>query len=193
MSDRVVIGSTSAGHVTVMPPATGCGSVPRPHDGPDTRARDGGGAVTGVEHTPRPATPLHLVLHTGTGAVRAARRAVQEWAGERGATSADQHVLALLTTEVVSNAVRHGPSDAEVELLAAQERGQFVVRVGDTSDELPVLRRQPPEAVGGRGVQIIDHLATDWGVERCRGGKVVWFRVRPGRTARGSGERSRPR
>ncbi|MBC7290669.1 MAG: ATP-binding protein [Actinotalea sp.] len=131
------------------------------------------------------AAHLHLVLRGGAGTVRAARRAVQEWAGDRGATAADQHVLALLTTEVVSNAVRHGPGDADVRLEAAQERGQFVVRVHDTAGGMPVLRRQPPEAVGGRGVQIIDHLASDWGVERRRGGKVVWFRVRPGRTARG--------
>ncbi|EYR65117.1 ATP-binding protein [Actinotalea ferrariae CF5-4] len=134
----------------------------------------------------RSATGLHLVLHAGTGAVRSARRAVQQWAGESGATVADQHVLALLTTEVVSNAVRYGPPDADVELDAAQERGQFVVRVVDASCELPVLHHQPPEAVGGRGVQIIDHLASDWGVERRRGGKVVWFRVRPGRSLRGT-------
>ncbi|WP_225753583.1 ATP-binding protein [Actinotalea sp. Marseille-Q4924] len=133
----------------------------------------------------RAVTHLHLVLRSGTGAVRSARRAVQEWAGDRGATVADQQVLALLTTEVVSNAVRHGPADADVELDAAEERGQFVVRVCDHSRDLPVLRHQPPDAVGGRGVQIIDHLASDWGVERRRGGKVVWFRVRPGRTARG--------
>jgi len=149
--------------------------------------------VAAAEHRQRAVAHLHLVLHTGTGAVRAARRAVQDWAGERGATVADQHVLALLTTEVVSNAVRHGPPDGEVEVAAVQERGQFVVRVGDASGELPILRRQPPEAVGGRGVQIIDHLATDWGVERCRGGKVVWFRVRPGRTARGATDRPGPR
>jgi anti-sigma regulatory factor (Ser/Thr protein kinase) len=149
--------------------------------------------VAAAEHTQRAVAHLHLVLHAGTGAVRAARRAVQEWAGDRGATTADQHLLALLTTEVVSNAVRHGPADGEVELAAAQERGQFVVRVGDASRDLPVLRRQPPEAVGGRGVQIIDHLATDWGVERCRGGKVVWFRVRPGRTARGAADARGPR
>lgn len=132
---------------------------------------------------------LHLVLQSGDGAVRTARRAVQRWADGGGATTTDQQVLALLTTEVVSNAVRHGPADAEVEVEAARERGQFVVRVVDRSTELPVLRRQPVEAVGGRGVQIIDHLATDWGVERCRGGKIVWFRVRPGRTIRGGGGR----
>lgn len=130
---------------------------------------------------------LHLVLRSGDGAVRTARRAVQRWADCGGATTTDQQVLALLTTEVVSNAVRHGPADASVEVEATWERGQFVVRVIDRSTDLPVLRRQPVDAVGGRGVQIIDHLATDWGVERCRTGKVVWFRVRPGRTIRGGG------
>lgn len=141
------------------------------------------------EQRQRAVARLHVVLQAGTGAVRSARRAVQRWADDTGATVADQQVLALLTTEVVSNAVRHGPADGVVEVEAAQERGQFVVRVVDRSTELPVLRRQPAEAVGGRGVQIIDHLASDWGVERCRGGKVVWFRVRPGRTIRGGGGR----
>jgi anti-sigma regulatory factor (Ser/Thr protein kinase) len=145
--------------------------------------------VKTAEHRHGGFDSLHLVLRAGSGAVRSARRAVQRWADDGGATVADQQVLALLTTEVVSNAVRYGPSDAEVEVEATQERGQFVVRVVDRSTDLPVLRRQPPEAVGGRGVQIIDHLATDWGVERCRGGKVVWFRVRPGRTIRGGGRR----
>lgn len=176
---------TPAGDAAPSSVATGCGSVPWPHDGADIRATTWGVAVAAAEHWQRAAPHLHLDLHTGTGAVRTARRAVQEWAGARGASVPDQHLLALLTTEVVSNAVRHGPPDGPVQVDAAQEQGQFVVRVCDASSDLPVLRRQPPDAIGGRGVQIIDHLAADWGVERRRGGKVVWFRIRPGRSARG--------
>jgi hypothetical protein len=32
-------------------------------------------------------------------------------------------------------------------------------------------------AASGRGLQIVDHLATDWGVERVPHGKRVWFEL----------------
>jgi hypothetical protein len=52
------------------------------------------------------------------------------------------------------------------------------VAVGDVSPELPVRRLGRLDDVSGRGVIIVEQLASAWGVERERNGsKRVWFEV----------------
>ena len=52
------------------------------------------------------------------------------------------------------------------------------VAVRDTSPEVPVRRLGRLDDVSGRGVVIVEQLASAWGVERDRnGGKRVWFEV----------------
>jgi len=46
------------------------------------------------------------------------------------------------------------------------------------STQVPVRRPARPDDVSGRGVMIVDELASAWGVEPERsGGKRVWFEV----------------
>lgn len=90
--------------------------------------------------------------------------------------------MALLTTEAVTNAVQHGPDGGEVNVSVSAAQDGWQVAVTDESTELPVLNRVRPHAVGGRGVMLIDRLATAWGVERHDGtGKTVWFHIAPQR------------
>lgn len=85
-------------------------------------------------------------------------------------------MAALLTSELVTNAVVHGCAD--VDLLVRESRGVVRVEVGDTSDRMPVPRPASLDALGGRGLFLVDHLADAWGVERRQRGKAVWFEVR---------------
>jgi hypothetical protein len=43
---------------------------------------------------------------------------------------------------------------------------------------VPTLRSTTPADRSGRGLAIVEKLASDWGVRRSRtGGKTVWFTV----------------
>lgn len=99
-------------------------------------------------------------------------------AREAGASAERQRVIALLTTEAVANAVVHGPDDGLVEVAVAATGCSFRVSVTDGSPKAPVLRVVEPTAPGGRGVMLIDRLASSWGVDHAgRAGKTVWFEV----------------
>jgi anti-sigma regulatory factor (Ser/Thr protein kinase) len=81
----------------------------------------------------------------------------------------------LLTSELVTNAVIHGHSD--VQLQVCTNGGLLRVDVGDDNSRLP--RRQPadPNALDGRGLAIVELLATRWGVDEEPIGKTVWFEL----------------
>lgn len=84
-------------------------------------------------------------------------------------------VAQLLLTELVSNAVRH--SDRPVVIRLHVGDGRVRVGVEDTSERMPVLRHQKDAAAEGRGLRLVDTLASDWGVRLVEHGKVVWFEL----------------
>jgi anti-sigma regulatory factor (Ser/Thr protein kinase) len=100
-------------------------------------------------------------------------------AAGHGASSAAQQVIALLTSELVTNAVKYGPGDADVEVDVSRGDGTVRIAVTDDGEELPAVLDPPPTAAGGRGMRLVGMLADDWGVApRAGGGKTVWFEVR---------------
>lgn len=82
---------------------------------------------------------------------------------------------ALLTSEVVTNAFLHGRSNAH--LCVETSPGRVRVEVGDDNVREPHLAEPEPEATNGRGLHIVDALATDWGVHAKEHGKSVWFEI----------------
>jgi anti-sigma regulatory factor (Ser/Thr protein kinase) len=84
-------------------------------------------------------------------------------------------VLALLTSEVVTNAVLHGVGPLTLHLVASPVRVQ--VEVDDAGRGVPVVRPADQEALGGRGLRLVQGLSESWGVDRHAAGKTVWFRV----------------
>jgi anti-sigma regulatory factor (Ser/Thr protein kinase) len=84
--------------------------------------------------------------------------------------------LSLLVTEVVANAIRHAGSDIRLEM--SMSPAVVRVEVFDGSSELPVLRHPVPTSDSGRGLRLVDALATRWGSRRQLDGKVVWFELR---------------
>ena len=106
-------------------------------------------------------------------AARLARRAL---AGELGDLPADlAEVAQVLTSEIVTNAVKHGQGAITMSVLR-DERG-LLVRVTDEGVEEPVVRGHDAGAPDGRGMQLVESLAAAWGTEPVRGGpgKEVWF------------------
>ena len=83
----------------------------------------------------------------------------------------------ILTSELVTNAIRHGRP--AVTLAIQLEPSALTVVVTDTGPERPPLvpSTPHPDSPTGRGLVIVDALATRWGVTPQPGspGKAVWF------------------
>jgi anti-sigma regulatory factor (Ser/Thr protein kinase) len=84
------------------------------------------------------------------------------------------NIVPLLTSELVSNAVRHAAGSVALE-LALLNGEDLRVEVQDGSPAAPVIRRPNPGGIGGHGLTIVESLARSWGVERYQDHKVVWF------------------
>jgi anti-sigma regulatory factor (Ser/Thr protein kinase) len=100
----------------------------------------------------------------------ALRDALQEWQLE-----VVLDVAALLTSELVTNVVRHvgAPMTLRVSRAAAALR----IEVDDRGPEPPAVQRVRPGSEQGRGVFLVDAMASDWGTERTAAGKTVWFEL----------------
>ncbi|WEH34708.1 ATP-binding protein [Streptomyces sp. AM 4-1-1] len=126
--------------------------------------------------------------HTAVSASRHFLRfALSKWR-----TAPVEDDVLLIASELVTNAVtaanavtvtgtpagrptrdgREGGDLVTVRLVGL--RGRVVIEVWDESDELPVLRAADDESENGRGLFIVQRLATSWGSCRSAGGKVTW-------------------
>ncbi|MEX2587218.1 MAG: ATP-binding protein [Actinomycetota bacterium] len=83
--------------------------------------------------------------------------------------------LNLLVTELVTNAVVHGGTEAHLKLLFDSRRLRVEVRDGSSAE--PRVQRYSTTATTGRGMQIVDSLADRWGTKREDVGKVVWLEL----------------
>ena len=90
--------------------------------------------------------------------------------------------VALMVSELASNAVLHARTAYSV---TATRHGDLVRgEVRDGSSLMPHVRQYGLDAPTGRGLRIVDALATRWGVlPGVDGeGKTVWFEVDAGAT-----------
>jgi anti-sigma regulatory factor (Ser/Thr protein kinase) len=105
---------------------------------------------------------------------RSARRFVAETL-EGWSLASLNDLATLLISELMANVVLHAGTDAVVRLYRL--RGRVRVEVSDRSSRLPVRKRYSDGATTGRGLNLVDTLSTDWGVEPTADGKVVWFEL----------------
>ena len=86
----------------------------------------------------------------------------------------DPDVAILLTSELVTNAIRHEVTGI-VTLAITCSSGQLRVDVHDTSCMLPMLIDAPVDAEAGRGLMLVSTLSAEWGFYRTPAGKAVYF------------------
>ena len=89
--------------------------------------------------------------------------------------------LLLCLSEVVTNAVLH--AIPPIQVLGNVVGSKVRVEVSDGSIAAPLRRTPKNSSPTGRGLILLDHLASDWGVEITSSGKTVWFEI-PGVPAR---------
>lgn len=79
-----------------------------------------------------------------------------------------EDTVKLLVTELVTNAVRHAESHVEVKLVLSAE--VIRVEVLDRDPKFPTPRQAEAMAESGRGLALIEALASSWGVTPIRDG-----------------------
>lgn len=91
----------------------------------------------------------------------------------------EEGVVVLLANELVTNAILH--TGSEIHVVIDVDAGRVRVEVRDDSHRRPQRRHGPVEATSGRGLELVETLATDWGVDLVPGdGKSVWFELEVG-------------
>jgi hypothetical protein len=111
------------------------------------------------------------------GARRFARATLEGWRLDHLAETVE-----LLVSEVVTNAVGHARTGGEMVLI--QTPDSLRVEVSDTGGGAVAPRVAMPEDVTGRGMAIVEALASRWGVlgeraesEDTAAVKTVWFEI----------------
>jgi two-component sensor histidine kinase len=107
-------------------------------------------------------------------AVPAARHALDELTDVDGDT---RSVVELLTSELVTNAVRHGASDRYESILFRAYGGDSKVRVEVCDEGSGFEQRVDPGDLmepGGNGLLLVETLAERWGAESGEP-SCVWF------------------
>jgi anti-sigma regulatory factor (Ser/Thr protein kinase) len=82
----------------------------------------------------------------------------------------------LAVSEVVSNVVRHAGTPMRLDVAA---RAGLRVAVTDRRPDLglPSEYQDEPMATRGRGLHLLDAVASRWGETRSAGTKTVWFEI----------------
>ncbi|MEV0559468.1 ATP-binding protein [Streptomyces sp. NPDC050597] len=124
--------------------------------------------------------PPRLVLDAVEESAKAARDFAREYIAFHlsgiGGDLVDD--VLLVVSEIVTNAIRYGtePGDS---LLVALDHGpdRVSIEVHDTRRASPRFKPESVERQRGRGMFIVDALAT-WGVRDRPFGKIVWAQVK---------------
>ncbi len=82
---------------------------------------------------------------------------------------------ALLTSELVTNAVLHAATPLCVTLHILPDR--IRIDVADGNPSFPSLKDYSKDAATGRGLTLFNALASNWGVQAVEDGKIVWFEL----------------
>ncbi|MFF2896166.1 ATP-binding protein [Streptomyces sp. NPDC057966] len=137
-------------------------------------------ALPSIRFCGPPAVPPQAIYLSEPESVRPARRYVLQAAVCQVPSIPDDTLdtLELLASELVTNAVRYGqePGDS-LKVIVEASPGRCRVEVHDTRRRHPRARPVSNERARGRGMHLVQALATQWGVAERPFGKIVWVVV----------------
>ncbi|MFF4767115.1 SpoIIE family protein phosphatase [Streptomyces sp. NPDC001255] len=82
------------------------------------------------------------------------------------------YTTGLITSELVTNAIRYGAPPARLRLL--HDVSGLICEVTDSNSTAPHLRRAKSSDEGGRGLFLVAQFADRWGTRYLNRGKVIW-------------------
>jgi anti-sigma regulatory factor (Ser/Thr protein kinase) len=88
----------------------------------------------------------------------------------------DRETAVLLTSEFVTNGIVHGAGSITVVVLET-EAGVRVEVTDAGSGKVPRMRESGIDAEGGRGLFLVDHLASRWDHVHTDAGLTAWFEL----------------
>jgi len=98
--------------------------------------------------------------------------------------SVDSHAATLLTSELVTNAIRHtasgGPSGTVTIVIVDLPDGVLIEVVDEGSSAGTPVVRSGLFAQNGHGLYLVQQMAAQWGFLRDPGGTTVWFHLAGG-------------
>jgi anti-sigma regulatory factor (Ser/Thr protein kinase) len=107
--------------------------------------------------------------------VRKARVFTGDALADNGVEASVIELAVLLVSELVTNAVAYAPGTI---CLTVHTDAHWVrIEVQDQGRGRAVLRPATQDQPKGRGLMVVDKLATDWGTHRRANRKVVWFEI----------------
>jgi serine/threonine-protein kinase RsbW len=118
-------------------------------------------------------TPPPTAFPCKASSVTRARHAVVEFLEAEGCGDRGAETAALLVSELATNAVRHARTPFTMALI--HDSGRLEVEIVDGSPA--ALEPREPDDEGGRGLQVVEALAEEWGTRARRSGKAVYFRI----------------
>jgi anti-sigma regulatory factor (Ser/Thr protein kinase) len=127
--------------------------------------------VPATEYLNRTSSTFHATYPAEPRSVGAARAAVQQSCQRWGYGKLCDDAK-LIVSELVCNAVRHAGTDIELTLMSRREGLRMEVSDGSTQPVRP--RIASPTDEDGRGLTLVDALASHHGVRRSTSGKTVW-------------------
>ncbi|MFD7548125.1 SpoIIE family protein phosphatase [Streptomyces sp. NPDC059816] len=161
---------------TGLQPPGGQSPDPRPHQADDGEAQYVENRTRSSVITARAAAAFPPASRSVATARSFVRDTLQGW----GFTDVIDDAV-VLTSELVTNAVIHAGTSAEVQCLRSGDTVRIEVSDRYPEREIPLQQAhaalRSPDREGGRGLQLCAALAGRWGVEYTPTHKRVWFQM----------------
>jgi anti-sigma regulatory factor (Ser/Thr protein kinase) len=117
-----------------------------------------------------PPNPVHASCSLDDVHTKNVRQLVRDLLAGHAGLIVDDAVL--VTDELVTNAHRHGEAPRTCRLSLIDHGRCLRIEVDDTSSREPRIRT--PDHTGGRGLILVDRLASRWGFDHTDTHKTVW-------------------
>jgi len=125
-----------------------------------------------AEIPPAPRSSAAITLEPRPQAVAAGRDFVRHTLTSWG-YSGIAGTACLIASEILTNAVQHART--QIALRLHHTALEIITEISDDSTHLPTRRMPGPDEEDGRGLMLVDALATTWGARPAETGKTVWF------------------